>query len=515
SKSGPSYLCNDKYMEESSQMPFLLSCISGLYFTVETRQYAMGALLNMSPAHYVNSKTVPTVICAGMQDSIVPFTDSVVLNQAFDNAGATHEYIIFPNSNHGLESDPDKSVEMQAALERYIDTYLLDVQPTTVHHYTAQITPATCTTEGYTKYTCTDCGKYYLSDFVNPSHTEGAEIREKYVEPTCTTGGSFEGVVYCTVCGQEVSRTPVTLLAKGHTVVTDSGYAATCTTDGLTDGSHCSVCNTVLSSQEVIAATGHNVVVDEAVTLTCTVDGKTEGSHCSKCGEVFVAQQVTAAPGHSAGETVRENETASTCVVNGGYDDVVYCTRCGEELSREHTSLAKTSHTVGEWEITAPATYVSEGTQIKRCSVCGLVISTKAVPVLEPQYTVKDNTEMAFENDNMLLKNIPQGIDDVSSYLTLGGCTVETTGGIIATGSTVTIKSLAGTTIAQYTAVVGGDITGDGYVDAFDLALAGEYINTFTEPEDAAFMKAADMLEDGYLDATDLAYLIYVANFES
>ena len=36
----------------------------------------------------------------------------------------------------------------------------------------------------------------------------------------------------------------------------------------------------------------HNVVIDSAVEPTCTTTGLTEGSHCSNCGEVIVAQDV-------------------------------------------------------------------------------------------------------------------------------------------------------------------------------------------------------------------------------
>lgn len=473
SKSGPAYLCNDAYMQESSQMPMVLSCISGFYFTAETRQYAMSALLNMSPSHYVTSKSVPTVVCHGMQDSIVPFSDSVVLNQALNNAGVEHEYITFPNSNHGLESDPDKSVIMQRALETYIDRYLLDVQPTTVHNYQATIIPATCTTEGYTRYTCVDCGKYYLSDFVYPSHTNLPEVRENVVEATCTTGGSFEGVVYCSVCGEEVSRTPVTVSPKGHTTV-----------------------------------------IDQAVDATCTSDGLTQGSHCSVCGEILVAQEDITALGHTPMDPVRENETAPTCSEFGGYDDVVYCSVCNEEVSRTHTQIAKTTHKAGAWEVTIPATYVTEGQQVKRCTGCGLVLATKPISVLEPEFSANEGSLISFDESCSVLKNIPQGTTDISRLLTLGGCTVEASDAVIATGTQITIKNLAGAVLATYTASVSGDLNGDGYVDAFDTALISEYINTFTQPEGDAFMEAADIFNDGYLDATDLAYLIYSANFE-
>ena len=52
------------------------------------------------------------------------------------------------------------------------------------------------------------------------------------------------------------------------------------------------------------------------------------------------------APGcaHTAGEAVRENETAATCEQDGSYDSVVYCTACGEEVSRETVTVPATGH---------------------------------------------------------------------------------------------------------------------------------------------------------------------------
>lgn len=47
---------------------------------------------------------------------------------------------------------------------------------------------------------------------------------------------------------------------------------------------------------------GHKVVKDAAVAATCETTGKTEGSHCSVCGTVLKAQTTTAALGHDYGE---------------------------------------------------------------------------------------------------------------------------------------------------------------------------------------------------------------------
>ena len=117
---------------------------------------------------------------------------------------------------------------------------------------------------------------------------------------TCTTAGKTEGS-HCSVCG-EVIVAQTEIPATGHTEVTDSAVAATCTTEGKTEGSHCSVCNAVIKAQTTIPATGHTEVTDPAVAATCTTAGKTEGSHCSACGEILVAQEVIPATGHNFGE---------------------------------------------------------------------------------------------------------------------------------------------------------------------------------------------------------------------
>lgn len=46
--------------------------------------------------------------------------------------------------------------------------------------------------------------------------TEGPETEENKVDATCTVNGSYDKVVKCSVCGGELSRTPVTIPATGH-----------------------------------------------------------------------------------------------------------------------------------------------------------------------------------------------------------------------------------------------------------------------------------------------------------
>ncbi|MCQ2486074.1 MAG: leucine-rich repeat domain-containing protein, partial [Clostridia bacterium] len=65
--------------------------------------------------------------------------------------------------------------------------------------------------------------------------------------------------------------------------VTDASKAPTCTENGLTEGTHCSVCGAVLTAQEVITASGHiwgswNVWQEPS----CTSTG-TRGRFCERC----------------------------------------------------------------------------------------------------------------------------------------------------------------------------------------------------------------------------------------
>ena len=99
-----------------------------------------------------------------------------------------------------------------------------------------------------------------------------------------------------------------------HVIVTDEKTEPTCTETGLTEGSHCSVCQTVIVAQEPIPAKGHTEVIDKAVAATCTTTGLTEGKHCSVCDTVIAAQKTIPAKGHSYDDNV--DGTCNSCSVN-------------------------------------------------------------------------------------------------------------------------------------------------------------------------------------------------------
>ena len=86
-----------------------------------------------------------------------------------------------------------------------------------------------------------------------------------------------------------------------HSLTAFEAKPATCTEEGNIAYWYCGSCNSYFSDAEaenqisegetVEAALGHSVVVDEAVAPTYNSTGLTEGSHCSVCNTVFVAQE--------------------------------------------------------------------------------------------------------------------------------------------------------------------------------------------------------------------------------
>ncbi len=89
----------------------------------------------------------------------------------------------------------------------------------------------------------------------------------------------------------------------------------------------------------------HNTTAVEASEATCTDGAYTAGERCADCGEWISGHELTEAPlGHDPAEAVRENVVTPTCTAEGGYDNVIYCARCGELLSSTPEKLAMTPH---------------------------------------------------------------------------------------------------------------------------------------------------------------------------
>ena len=160
--------------------------------------------------------------------------------------------------------------------------------PKTSNKYADTVVAPTCTADGYTLHKCSVCGTSYKDNTTKATgHSYGNFVVTK--QPTCTSEGA--AIKTCTKCNATVTEK---LPAKGHTAVTDKGYPATCTTAGKTDGSHCSVCNTVIKVQTVINATGHKSsgwIVDKAASIG--VKGS-KHKECTVCKKVLETAEIPA-----------------------------------------------------------------------------------------------------------------------------------------------------------------------------------------------------------------------------
>ena len=222
---------------------------------------------------------------------------------------------------------------------------------------------ATCTTAGTKTYTCTRCKKTRTETIAATGHKV---VKDAAVAATCETAGKTEGS-HCSVCG---------IIIKAQTIVAALGHswdggkvtkAATCTTAG-TKTYTCTRCKKTRT--ETIAATGHKAVKDAAVAATCETAGKTEGSHCSVCGTVLKSQTTTAALGHSwdSGKVTK----AATCTTAG--TKTYTCTRC--KKTRTET-IAATGHKVVKDAAVAATCETAGKTEGSHCSVCGTVLKAQ------------------------------------------------------------------------------------------------------------------------------------------
>ena len=183
----------------------------------------------------------------------------------------------------------------------------------------------TCTEPGKSSGAhCGVCGKVLESTGVIPPTGHDLVATEIDIEPSCTVPGHAMGC--CKVCG---AQQEMTLPALGHSFQSDwtIDKQPTCTAQG-EQSHHCSRCG---KRKDVfpLERVPHTVVTDGEKKATCTADGKTEGSHCSVCGKVLQAQTTIKAPGHKL-KTVR---TPATLKKNGKV--VQTCLRCGKTISKE------------------------------------------------------------------------------------------------------------------------------------------------------------------------------------
>ncbi len=222
----------------------------------------------------------------------------------------------------------------------------------------------TCTAEGEKTYTCTLCNDTKTEAIPAREHQWGEGVVTK--EPTCAAEG--EKTYTCTLC----KTTKTEPIAKTeHTPVTIAGTPATCTTPGMTEGSECSVCGTILTAQEEIPALGHDFGEWHTVnTASCTASGSEERV-CERCN--YTETRNLDPTGHTwNSEPTVDKEP--TCTEDGSQS--IHCANC--DATKDPQVIPALGHSWDEGVVTTPATCTEAGEKTYTCSNCH---ETKTEPI--------------------------------------------------------------------------------------------------------------------------------------
>lgn len=232
----------------------------------------------------------------------------------------------------------------------------------------SNIVDATCGKDGSKTVTtsCSDCG-YVISvenNVVIPAtknHTPAAAVKENVKPATCETAETYDSVVYCSVCGQEISRTQMTgEAALGHkwgewkhddsTAKAESKHTRTCENDAThTDSAACNFTSQVTQNQ----------TADQPEITTYT---------CKDCGYSYTEETKPAlGHTHNYGAPVADYTSGQAFVESKDYTHTATCT--GEGTCSQPTKTDKCTFDNGVE--TKAATCTEDGVKTFTCTECG------------------------------------------------------------------------------------------------------------------------------------------------
>ena len=259
-------------------------------------------------------------------------------------------------------------------------SYVTDRVEAPGHNYSTQVIDPDCTNKGYTTFTCA-CGDSYVGAEVEAT---GHNYSEKVTAPTCKDKGYTTFTCACgdSYVGAEVEATghdystkitPPTCKDKGYTTFTcacGDSYKGNETNvvdhtwnkdRSCTEGHECTVCGATE------AALGHNHVKSKTVNPTCTVDGYTVYA-CTRCTDSYNADVVTA-----LGHNIEGVEAVEVSLGNCNYKQTFKCKICGETVDGQN--FVRHSYTAS---ITTEPTCSTDGLKTLTCA-CGDT-KTESVP---------------------------------------------------------------------------------------------------------------------------------------
>ena len=247
-----------------------------------------------------------------------------------------------------------------------------------------KVYPATCLTQEFVGRVCLneDC-PVGLEVIKVLAPANGHDYEEEFVGATCDkpSGIARTCKLGCKLTAAEKNEYfeeghPLYEAPKGHKAVTVKAVAPTCSATGLTEGSKCEVCGTVLVKQQVVAKNPNNhtkeLVGAPLREATCTKTGVGKYG-CKDCDADLGYGVIPAA--HSYGAPVAYTGKEATCGKAGL--GVKVCSVCGDEV-KDVVIPATGAHT---WaDLFLEETCTSPAKTGEACSVC---FAEKDVEVVE------------------------------------------------------------------------------------------------------------------------------------
>ena len=255
-------------------------------------------------------------------------------------------------------------------------------------------------------------------------HTFGTWTTTK--NATCTQVGTKSRK--CTVCGKTETQT---IAKTGHKSVTDKAIPATCTTDGKTEGSHCSVCGAVIKAQTTITATGHKSsgwIVDKAASIG--VKGS-KHKECTVCKKVLETAEIPALSRISISKASVTLST-STYAYDGKAKTPSVTVKVGGKTLKNDTdyTVSYSNNTkVGTAKVTITGKGNYTGSVSKTYSIKNNFKKATISGISNKSYTGKNITQsITVKYNGKTLKNGTDYTVSYSSNKNIGTATVKVTG---------------------------------------------------------------------------------------
>lgn len=412
-----------------------------IFYKVTKENYADyidSASLIIDRADYTGEMTAEKEILAGeVNENLTVALPEIPENMSYDtptydslvtSASVTDGVLTFSTDNTALDSqDYTITVPVVGVIGANYNDYSITVTLTAkACPHTNKETDWTTDENGHW-HKCPDC----TAKVDYEEHTPAEAVKKNVVDPTCTVDGSYDEVVYCSVCDYEISRTPKTTDATGHSF---TNYISNGDADCLNDGTKTAECDNSCGETDTVddvdSKTGHkwstkytydkNYHWHECEHTNCPVtdnadkDGhgthissgeatEDNDEHCTVCGYV-----INPPLDHLCGRTELTfvPEVPETCTTDG--TKAHYECRCGKLYSDKNAAVEVTAadlripahhvwseswsndetqhyhlctvcgekndaaaHTFADIEVITEPTEDSEGLKLVGCTVCG------------------------------------------------------------------------------------------------------------------------------------------------